>query len=381
MASIRARRRAFTLAELLIVITIITILSTIALVAMYGVIDQAKEQRTQVQIARLHSIVMEKWESYRTRAVPLRLTYKDVPSDAKYPALALAAGRLAALRELMRMEMPDRIVNLNALDVSGARKASWVEAKYIATSGSTDVEKTWFIGSMPIPSLWSAYRRQAKYAGRFNPSASATWTAPTTWSEDYERAECLYLIVANTIQGEDSALKFFQEAEIGDVDGDGMKEILDAWGKPIMFFRWAPGFTYDPGPDGKWGQSGIDDDGNTLTDDIGDRGYFDDQLLSDVQIPDGTRHPDAFDPLHADSRWQDSIKGNEPFALIPLIFSAGRDKLYGNWFDVQTAAITSFEVENDPYHITSYNGNDVQFGMFTDDMRLDNITNHLIEAK
>ena len=26
-----------------------------------------------------------------------------------------------------------------------------------------------------------------------------------------------------------------------DTDGDGMKEILDAWGNPIEFLRWAPG--------------------------------------------------------------------------------------------------------------------------------------------
>ena len=32
----------------------------------------------------------------------------------------------------------------------------------------------------------------------------------------------------------------------GDTDEDGMKEILDAWGEPIVFLRWAPGYVTNP---------------------------------------------------------------------------------------------------------------------------------------
>ena len=35
----------------------------------------------------------------------------------------------------------------------------------------------------------------------------------------------------------------FNESSIGDVDQDGFPEFLDAWGTPIRFLRWAPGFT------------------------------------------------------------------------------------------------------------------------------------------
>ena len=68
--------------------------------------------------------------------------------------------------------------------------------------------------------------------------------------------------------GDKNALDFFMPDEIGDMDEDGMKEILDGWGTPIEFLRWAPGYSQRPGPDGVWGIAGVDDDGNGTTDDI-----------------------------------------------------------------------------------------------------------------
>ncbi len=405
MASIRARRRAFTLAELLIVITIITILSTISLVAMYGVIDQAKEQRTQAQIARLHTIVMEKWESYRTRAVPLRISMSSVPKFPKQnptPMQLVAEARLRALRELMRMELPERQTDLDAIppsapgDTAHATTEIALEYMYEDPSDSAKVVKgVWIAGRIAAPSSWHAYRRRAGY-GRFNPApgAGATWKSPASWSLANEYAECLYMIVANSMSGEDSALKFFQESEIGDVDGDGMREILDAWGRPIYFLRWAPGYTYTWGDNGRWGVANRDDDENGTVDDpvpdlpllpeILERGPWlgsDDQLVSELQNPNGKSSPDPFDPLRADRRWRDSVSGNEPFALVPLIYSAGRDGLYGVW-DLPSV-ICYAEYDNDPYraHKDTATGNPIQVGTPVDLGSVDNITNHLIEAK
>ena len=51
-------------------------------------------------------------------------------------------------------------------------------------------------------------------------------------------AECLYMIV----MGIPEAAEQFQNTEIGDVDGDGLKEFIDGWGHPIRFIRWPVGF-------------------------------------------------------------------------------------------------------------------------------------------
>jgi hypothetical protein len=56
--------------------------------------------------------------------------------------------------------------------------------------------------------------------------------------------------------------------------------------------------------------------------------------VSDLQDP-RRREPDPFDPLRVDPRWTNNNDANantqldDPFALYPLIYSAGRDREYG----------------------------------------------------
>ena len=51
-------------------------------------------------------------------------------------------------------------------------------------------------------------------------------------------AELLYLVVTNA---DPEARATFSEREIADVDGNGLYEFVDGWGKPICWMRWAPG--------------------------------------------------------------------------------------------------------------------------------------------
>src|SRR5437667_3806620 len=96
------RRPAFTLTELLIVIAIIAILSGLGLSAYSGATQMAREQRTRGMITKIDQLIMERYEAYRTRAVPIKIAAGVQPRMA-------AGNRLLALRELMRLEMPDRI--------------------------------------------------------------------------------------------------------------------------------------------------------------------------------------------------------------------------------------------------------------------------------
>ena len=72
------QRRSFTLAELLISMSILAIFSTAALFAMFGVMEDAKEARTRGQIARLHEMIVFRWDSYQSRAVPVKLAFGDL---------------------------------------------------------------------------------------------------------------------------------------------------------------------------------------------------------------------------------------------------------------------------------------------------------------
>ena len=89
------------------------------------------------------------------------------------------------------------------------------------------------------PTLWKAYRRRVNQAtGLSDPWEDGSGGG---WTTQHEHAECLYMILATIRESGSTGLDSFRETEIGDTDGDGMPEILDAWGRPIYFLRWAPG--------------------------------------------------------------------------------------------------------------------------------------------
>ncbi|MAZ95443.1 MAG: hypothetical protein CMJ73_05375 [Planctomycetaceae bacterium] len=315
------RRRGFTLVELLLVIALIGVLSSVMLVALYAAAQSSKVRRTEQQIERIHSLLMTRWDSYQNRRLPVRLTGN---------AAQRSMERLLLIRELMRLELPDRLSD---------------------------------IGNAPVDSrllnnvLWNQYGRSFK----------------PTWTTQHQSAECLYLILASLREGDRTGLDFFTNDEIGDVDEDGMYEILDGWGKPIAFLRWAPGFSISPGPDRKWGKAGVDDDSNGTTDDLSERGWSDSDDLSVSQrnIPFGNKSPDPYDLLDSDVR--------NTFALYPLVFSAGPDGDYDTAVDdngLPPAALMT--PPNDPFYVMQ---NGMQIGTpFDNDLdgnnSFDNITNH-----
>ncbi len=189
-------------------------------------------------------------------------------------------------------------------------------------------------GSRARPALSAAYLRRA---------------ARTAWDEPNEGAECLYMIVSRIQDGDTNGLEFFRETEIGDTDGDGMPEILDGWGKPIAFLRWAPGF--------------LDNTPTTAGAPKVTSAYQDGKA------------PDAFDPYGVRGTPSGSPKS---YYLFPLIFSAGPDGVYAI-----SAKDTSFHYNatsplNDPYTTTpspQFGTPDTTSGKYE---YIDNIHNHLL---
>lgn len=408
-----SRSRAFTLVELLVALGVITLLATTVLFAMYGALEDARESRTRSQVAHIHEQLMFRWQTYRSRPVPLRLPSNFPTRDAsnnlqrqRLTARIAAQLRLAALRDLQRMEMPDRITDVNNPPVP-----LFYENDLDGNAGTPGVWGFFTLDGMnPVtiaePSLHAAYRDFV----RTRIGSTGTWTT------SFQGAECLYMILANIKQGGTSALDFFKGSEIGDVDGDNMPEILDAWGRPIEFLRWPAGFSALPGADAEWGVAGADDDQDGVIDNTSEAGWLgSDDLASPSDLQD-RGDPDPFDPFKVDYRWQDAAFPNDPFALYPLVYSAGRDGIYdiiADFTDVGLAVLDysattrppgSLPYPNDPYFaanglfeigrpadLASYDWGDVASLLQNPaarndaangiDNSRDNIHNHLIEAR
>jgi prepilin-type N-terminal cleavage/methylation domain-containing protein len=207
----------FTLIELLVTIAIIGILASMALGVMQAARQSAAKAATTATITKLNNIIMRRYESYLTRRVPLDLS-KDTSGNRMSPK-QMAEDRLYAIRDIMRMEMPDRSEDINSDPIQLPNSHNKVAR----------------------PALSSLYY------SRLNA------TPPTTGSgEAAGGAELLYLIVS---LGSPEAMGQFGPSEIGDTNGNGWPEFLDGWGRPIFFLRWAPGYTpysdvqkWDPEP-------------------------------------------------------------------------------------------------------------------------------------
>ena len=145
------------------------------LFALFGQ-ETARENKTKAMIAKLNAIIMAKYESYRTRRVPIVL-YPPNASDANYAVYSktfvyeAARARLDVLRDIMRMELPDHWIDVTNPPLSPGNMYNPAFNSSVSS-----------IGSLARPAASQAY---------INAYSSAA-TLPT---QQYEGAECLYLIV------------------------------------------------------------------------------------------------------------------------------------------------------------------------------------------
>lgn len=295
------RRQGVTLIELMIAVGILALLAAIAMSALANLEERAKIERTKTIIKRIDAVIADKWESYHTRPLPIRM-----PTNISQATAALI--RLRAVRDLMRMEMPERASDIDST-------AAKVDPVNLAAGLSDKAGTTLTPMTLSEPSPFRRYKRIVTAAG-------------TGWATSNQQSECLYLILSGMRDAESSPLDFLAASEIGDTDGDGMKEILDGWGRPIYWWRWAPGYLRDfnpmptdpfttawPNNDGSWDDADPDPNPDPR----------------DVLTTQDRFTPDPFDPFKADPQWTATTPNVpaqflRPFALRPLIVSAGPDK-------------------------------------------------------
>ena len=339
---------SFTLIELLIAITIIGIMIGMVLYTLAGARRDAMTARTQGTIKKLNDIVLTRWEEFRYRAVKLSIaddylipSQMSVPSTGNpemIPQLSPREGarlRMIVLRDIMRMEFPDRFNDLTTSPVF--YKAVLNTADNYAPFNNSVGDRAIQLDRV-VPSTYNSFRKKLGLGALQNPylagfgidqtyslpggarPSSPPPPAPRRFpSEEAQSAELLYMIVSSTSFNGANGLESFRPSEIGDTDNDGFPEFIDAWGHPIYWLRWPAGYGVVNAPSS-----------------------FSAEKVRNCTPPDAIVNdrsvPDPMDPLQTDWRWtHPDFKGlDKPWMLVPLIVSAGADGVFDLKFDFST---------------------------------------------
>jgi prepilin-type N-terminal cleavage/methylation domain-containing protein len=303
---------AFTLVELLVVMVVIGIMGSMVTVAVQGVMVSSRASRTRTIVSLIDSVIQEKYDSYKYRSLTVEIPSPSFAAQVTGNTLSFeilsreaARVRLNMIRDLQRMEMPDRYSDFQTPPASlhGAANPVMINSSgdIIGTrqtnSSRESFQMSWYTSST-LPSPVQAYQ------------ARVTTGATTA----FQSAECLYLIMATTYVGGTPAIDAIPTSNIGDVDNDGMFEILDGWDNPIGFIRWPVGY-FDP--------DGVID---VTTPDEFD--LFRSDFFYSIQTPSA---PSASAVVQAVD--VNSGAAIAPWALRPLIISAGEDRAFGIVFD------------------------------------------------
>lgn len=270
----RKRPAGFTMVELMVVISIILLLLALGGMVIANSIAQAKQQATKSLLLKLDGMLQQRLDGFGTL-----------------------------------MDKPQRRQELQTVGVT--RVASRLSAAGMSNPAISAIPP-----SMKNLMAYKEYFRQAfPQTAADNPAIFAANAQNSAESSEY-----LYWIITQSesfgiAPVDDSE---FSSTEVQDTDGDGLKEFVDAWGRPLRFYRWPTRLFRPAGP------------GSTITTGIANL------LISGLPDPVDLQ----LDPDDAVGVYDSTVSGNDaPFTpalyesayqtpdtwSIPLIVSCGAD--------------------------------------------------------
>jgi type II secretory pathway pseudopilin PulG len=181
--------------ELLVVITVIVILVSILGVVLANMGQQAKETATNATIKKIHVLLEQRTEAFD------RAMNQIKKNDPGYISVENAVIN----------EMRSQNIRLSRSNPPQAKMLEILVRKRFRRSN---------------------FPQRFAEAGRI--------TAPAGHVAETESAEVLYFMLTQSEVGGAAPVDAgeFLASEVGDTDGDGLMEFLDAWGNPLRFYRW-----------------------------------------------------------------------------------------------------------------------------------------------
>jgi prepilin-type N-terminal cleavage/methylation domain-containing protein len=204
-------RRAFTLIELLLVVSIIAVLSSLALVVIRDAQDTARHARSTSQVTQIQAVLSAKMEEFETRQLPFRpglITNKTSGNPTNWAERQQIRQRV--LLDWIRSEIPSIATDLSlpCPYPNGLNNYSW---------NGTDYTNLYRYSS--------GARKVANEMIGYNASSDPKIFA----------AKCLYAILQTTWHNDSRAIDICKTGEILTDPLDGKKYIVDAFGEPLSF--------------------------------------------------------------------------------------------------------------------------------------------------
>jgi len=235
----------FTLVELLLVVAILAVLASLAVGVLGEAQNDASIAATRSRITVIQQILEAELEEYEIRRPPISLALINqlvglTDLDQSNRLVHARNIRRMIVADLIRVELPDGSrVNIDS------RNNAFLEGRYVGQFPSDVL--LGYLGAIGVSEndARAILNSNGGNTGRSRPwgvwrSNSNGWTFdrdsdPTDdeIEDAASRSELLFEILSRIDVDGIPAIEQLSSAAIGDTNGNGFNEVLDAWGEPI----------------------------------------------------------------------------------------------------------------------------------------------------